>query len=239
MKSWLKFFALVLTGCVLNTQLVLAATQPVVSLSVSSTEAKKGDSVTIDMTVANNTNTELQDAILSLDLPVDNGLSFFSSSRPVEWTSDSRPTWRLGFVGANMDERLSITIRFNSDYAGNGWNAQATLSSSVNGENLQVYSNSVGAVLQKETESTKEQTKEEDTTQSVKEEVTVNNDKIEGLEAKVAEKIDVKALAGIADLEKYNNINHWDARFVVIGAVAFVLVLVVGLLAFFMGRKSK
>ncbi len=221
---------------------VLAATnQPTVNLTVSNTEAKKGDVVTIGVTVNNGDTKELQDTVLALDLPVDSGLSFISSSHPIEWTSDSRPLWRLGIVGPGMTDQLSLTIRLNSDFAGTGLEAQALVTGSLNGEEQSIYSNNVGVSLIAD-EIKKEETKENDLTAKADtkdEKNTVDGDKVDGLVATGAKKIDVESLAGIADMSKYDNVNRWDGRFLVVGVVAFVLVLVVGLLAFFMGRKSK
>lgn len=225
--------------------LVSAQSVPMVGLSVSADEVSKGDTVTYNFNYSNLTAGDITDTVLTLDRPIDGGLSFISSSFPVEWTPDSRPIFRVGTVAKNFSGGIiSLTVRVNSNFTADSLTAIAAMKGMTNQGEVSINSaaTSVAVVEKVEEEKKEEEKKTEEEKKESDQTTVVEKDKEVkklGIMAEGVDKIEVNKIVGLADLSKFKQTTQWDKRVLYIGVIAFILLIIVGVGAYFIGKKSK
>lgn len=246
-KKWylLLIFLFVFSFSVVRSQGSLG-----VGLSVSTQEVNPGGMITYNISYQNNSGEDLENVVLSMDLPIDSGLTFISSSYPVEWTTDNRPIWRVGNMAGNSGAGLiSLTVSVNTSYESETIIATAEIDAEQGDDLLDAYSGvtTVDYVVDDEQEDGQDEDQEdqeENEEEKNDEDSEITDDQepqeLDGdLVAKGVSQLDIEPVVGGADLSKYEEVNQWDSRFLTIGLVGLVLILVVGLVAFFLGRKSN
>ncbi|MFA4931266.1 MAG: hypothetical protein WC570_05380 [Patescibacteria group bacterium] len=222
---------------------VVAAADLSLGLTVSTTQINPGGLVTYNITYGNNTDQVLSDVVVSLSLPLDNGLSFISSSRPVELSADNKPIWRVDDLSASDQGKvISITVSANSNYPVDQIVASASIDASLDGGVVSSSSGLTSVEFVTSEPTKEEETKDdgemaEDTKQTVTPQVEAENPV--DLVATGVNKLKIDQAVGGADLSQFEAVTKWDGRFLTIGLVGLVLILVVGLVAFFLGRKSS
>ena len=232
--------------CLLVSNFVYAADLPVVGLTVDKVEVKPGENVTYTVSYSNDSGEDLTNAVVEMNLDVANGLNFVSSSYPQFWDGN-KPYWQINNLASGEGASISFTVNVSSDYQGEGISGQASLSATSDASgSITVGSNSAQVSLiadktdeekDKEEDEKDEQESKEETT-SDKEEKTVE-EKIE-LVADGAKELVVENVVCGANLSNYQeNINQWDNRFLLVGVVSFCLILTIGIVAFFLGRKVR
>lgn len=242
-RGAIKFLTVGLSLCwMLTLGSVLAEDKPMIGLSVSNESVSKGETITYNFNYSNGTSGDIKDAVVTLDRPIDGGLSFISSNYPVEWTPDSRPIFRLGNVNKNFSGGVvSLTVRVNSNYLADSITAVAGLKGTTNEGEVSISSaaTSVAIAVPKEE---KKDTQESDQTKVVTKEATPSPSpeaKKLNLMAEGVDKIEVNKMIGLADLSKFKQTSQWDKKILYVGVVAFVLIIIVGIAGYFIGRKSK
>ncbi len=234
-----------------ETVCMAAATLPELSLSASATEVKAGDKITYNVSYSNPGTVDYSGVVIDMNLLLGDGLIFYNSTLPTSTTSGS-PSWTIGNLAAGATGgNFSITVGVGDNYAGDKVDSSLVLSGVSDEGTITVGSNSNAVAVVKEEETKEEETKKEnetsdaektdstEKTEVTKEEVqkdtstTVTNLKADGVK-----NIDVKAISGGLKVEE-QNINAWDSRYLIVGLVALGLILVVGIAAFFLGKKAN
>ncbi|MBU0648391.1 DUF11 domain-containing protein, partial [Patescibacteria group bacterium] len=234
----LKEICKVLLGVILGAVVVLgpvvskAQSDPQLSLSVSNSSVKIGDTITYNISYSNVDGGDLSSAEIVMDLPVNGGLSFMSSSRAVEWTSNNNPKWRLGDLVAGGSGVVSLTVLVSGGYEGSNIVTSATLDAlGSDSASVGVGSGSTSVVVDsdKGEDEKEESEKKDDDKKKDDSDLSAEDDKDTGvgdLEVDGVRKIDVEKIVGGADMSEFENVNKWDSRFLVVGVVALVLILV-------------
>ena len=227
---------------------VSAADVSSISMVASKTQVSPGENITYTLTYSNNSDKDLSDVVVSMDMDVANGLNFVNSSLPQFWNG-SKPYWRISDLASGTSSTVTITVNVSSDFSETNINGAASISADAGGELINSNSNAVGVVVVKPQDEKKEEEKKEE------DEVT-NKDKTDEKTTESTDKedenkvIDMKAdgvgslvvddVVGVANIANYSkNINSWDNRFLWVGLISFSLVLVIGILAFVLGRRVK
>lgn len=244
-----KCFVLLLCLTLSKTQ---AADVSSINMVASKTEVAPGENITYILTYANNSDKDLTDVVVSLDMNIANGLTFVNSSLPQFWNG-STPYWRISNLPGGSSSTVSITVNVASDYSGTSLEGAASISAENQGELINESSNVVGVSVAKpeekkeENKDNEEENKDKvtDEGEKNKEDTTATSEEkkdndVVGYKADGAKSLKIDNVIGGANLANYSqNINAWDNRFLWVGLVSFSLVLVVGILAFVLGRRVK
>lgn len=232
---------------------VFAQTSPSINLTVDSAKVNPGEEIVFNVTYRNNDEEVLENGRVSLDLALQSGLTLKSSSPPID-LSGSQPFWRLpAEVESGGEGVLSLTLLVGSNYDGSSISTSGSIDGKIDNSAVSAVSNSVGVqVVTDESEDDEEEGDEDndgDEESADEENDESNNEEddeddedddivVEDLLVDSIEQEDVANIVGVLDLPE-GNINAWDSRYLIIGAAAFVLILSAGIIAFFLGRKSK
>lgn len=216
----------------------LAANLPSVNVDLGESRFEKGSLMTFNVEYANETAENFQDVVIGLDLNVDNKLGFISSSYPIEWTADNKPFWRLGNLPKDSSGNISLIVKVSSDNDLSEISTIATISGTDgSGKEISLGSNLASAIIE---EDKKNEQKEEDKSTPVKTDTESDSSGVKSdLLASGVKKVNITSLTGLADLSKYKQVDQWDKRFLYVGVIAFSLILIVGLVAFYLGKKSS
>jgi|GEM_PF-3925790 len=245
-KTWLTIFGCLLMGG-LSLSPVAAQTSPTINLTVDSTEVSAGDEVVFNVTYRNNDEAVLENGKIRLDLSLQSGLTVKSSSPPLD-LSGSQPFWRLpAEVESGGEGVLSLTVLVGSNYAGDSINTSGTIEGQIDSSSVSNVSNAVGVQVvtddaddDDDDEGDEDGDEEDNSDESDGDEEDEEEEEVdlEELQSDMIEQNDVANIVGVLDLPE-GNINAWDSRYLIIGAAAFVLILSAGIIAFFLGRKSR
>ena len=229
-------------------QVAYAGILPGLSVAVDTTEVEVGSSVAYTIVYDNSTGEDYSDVVVSMDLPVGGGVNFVSSSLPEFW-SGATPYWRLGDLTDGSSSTISFVVSLSDGFEQESISTSVLLTGEGDEGSINVGASAATVnVVSDDVDEDEDEDEDEEDDEDIDDEEDMDEleDQEESEKKEVdfmadgVDTIDVAMVVGGADVAAFDkNVNEWDNRFLFIGLVAFGLILIIGLAAYFLGRKAK